>query len=380
MERKIYSEEHKIFKEAFIKFLEAEVIPHTKEWEEVGMVSREVWKKAGENGFLLPWVPEEYGGLGADYLYSVIMQEECARNRISGFALALHNDVVAPYIYSFGTEEQKKRWLPPAATGEKILAVAMTEPDAGSDLASMKTTAILDGDHYILNGSKMFITNGILSDTIVVAAKTNPKADPPYTGVSLFVVERGMEGFKRGKKIPKIGLKDQDTAELIFEDVKVPVENRLGEEGAGFYYLMQKLQQERLVVAVMAVSGAEGAFQLTKDYIMERKAFGRPIGKFQYIRFIMAELATEIEIGRVFVDRLIEEHIAGKDVVTEVSMAKWWTTEMLKKVTDWGVQFHGGYGYTTEYEISKAYLDARVQTIYAGTTEIMKEIIGRRIL
>ncbi len=380
MKRELFSQEHEIFRDAFRKFLEKEVIPHREEWEKQGMVSREVWKKAGEAGFLLPWIPEEYGGMGADFLYSVVIIEELAYAMESGFAIALHNDVVAPYIYYFGNEEQKKRWLPPAARGEKIFAVAMTEPDAGSDLQRIKTTAIRDGDYYILNGTKMFITNGLLADVVVVAAKTNPDADPPYTGVSLLVVERGMEGFKRGRKIPKMGMWAQDTAELIFEDVKVPVENLLGEEGAGFYYLMKELQQERLVVAIGAVAAAEKAFEITKQYLNERHAFGRPLKKFQYIRFKMAELATEIALGREFVDRLIREHMKGEDVVVETSMAKWWTTEMLKRVVDWGVQFHGGYGYTLEYPISKAFLDARVQTIYAGTTEIMKEIISRRIL
>lgn len=379
MKRRIFSEEHEIFRRAFRKFLEQEAIPHYEEWEKAGMVSREIWLKAGENGFLCPTAPEEYGGAGVDFLYSTVIMEECARSHNSGFAISLHNDVVAPYLISFGNEEQKKRWLPKCCTGEAVLAVAMTEPDAGSDLAAMRSTAIKDGDHYILNGSKTFITNGLLSDIVIVAAKTNPKADPPHSGMSLLVVERGMEGFERGKKIPKMGMHAQDTAELFFNDVKVPVENLLGSEGAGFVYLMQKLQQERLVVATIAQASAEAVLEICVKWCWDRKVFGKPLATFQNTRFKLAEMASEIEIGRAFVDRLIEEHVKGENVVTETCMAKFWVAEMLKRACDQGVQLHGGYGYSTEYQIAKAYLDARVQTIYAGTSEIMLEIVSRSL-
>ena len=379
MKRRIFSEEHEMFREAFRKFVEREVLPNKDKWEEAGMVDPEIYRKAGEAGFLCPWLPEEYGGVGADFLYSAIMIEEMARVQMSAFALSLHNDIVVPYIYSYGTEEQKRRWLPGCTTGEYITAVAMTEPNAGSDLASIRTTAIRDGDYYVLNGQKTFITNGLISNLLVVAAKTDPKADPPYRGISLFVVEGDTPGFIRGRKLEKIGMKGQDTAELFFEDCRVPASNLLGKEGAGFYYLMEKLQQERLVCAIGAQAAAEAIFDMTLQYCLEREQFGRPIGKFQVNRHKLVDMKTEIEIGRVFVDRLIVEHNAGEEIISETCMAKWWITEMLKRVADQCLQLHGGYGYMLEYPIAKAYLDVRVQTIYAGTTEIMKEIIGKRM-
>jgi len=377
MKRRIFDEDHEIFRDAFKKFLEREVVPHTDEWEEAGMVDPEIYRKAGDAGFLCPWLPEEYGGVGADFLYSAIEIEEMAKVQMSAFALSLHNDIVVPYIYSYGTDEQKKRWLPGCASGEYITAVAMTEPNAGSDLASLRTTAKKDGDGYVLNGQKTFITNGLISNLLVVAAKTDPKADPPYRGVSLFVVEGDTPGFVRGRKLEKIGMKGQDTAELFFEDCRIPASNLLGEEGAGFYYLMQKLQQERLVCAISAQAAAEALLEMTLEYCLEREQFGRPIGKFQVNRHKLVDMKTEIEIGRVFVDRLITEHDAGENIINETCMAKWWITEMLKRVADQCVQLHGGYGYMLEYPVAKAYLDVRVQTIYAGTTEIMKEIIGK---
>lgn len=379
MDRNIFEEEHNIFRDAVRKFLQKEVVPYHEQWEKDGICPREIYLKAGEQGFLCPWLPEEYGGSGVDFLYSTIINEECIFARNSGFMMGLHSDVVVPYIYSFGNEEQKKKWLPGCASGELISAVAMTEPGAGSDLASIKTTAVKDGDDYILNGQKTFISNGILCDVCVVAVKTDTKADPPHTGVSLIVVEAGTPGFEKGRKLEKIGMHAQDTAELYFEDCRVPQANLLGDEGMGFIYLMQKLQQERLVCSIAAQSGAEQVLEDAIKYTKERVLFGKPLSKFQNTRFKLAEMATEVEMGRAFVDRLIQEHVAGKNVVTETCMAKWWTTEMLKRACDESLQLHGGYGYMMEYNIAKDYLNARIQTIYAGTTEVMKEIIGRQM-
>jgi len=379
LSRPIFREEHELFRQQFRRFCEEEILPYHSRWEEEGIVPRELWLKAGSQGYLCPWLPEEYGGSGADFLYSVVIIEELARARANGFGASLHNDIAVPYIYRYGTEEQKRRWLPGCARGEIITAIAMTEPDAGSDLAGIRTTAIRKDGYYLLNGQKTFISNGILSDLVIVAAKTDPDADPPHAGISLLVVERGMPGFERGRRLPKMGLKAQDTAELFFHDVKVPRENLLGEEGKGFYYLMEQLQQERLVVAIGAVSGMELAMEEIVRYTRERKAFGRSISKFQHIAFQLAEMQTWTTIARVFVDRLIEEHMAGKEIVSEVSMAKWWTTEMLWEILDRGVQMHGGYGYILEYPIARQFLDARVQRIYAGTNEIMKLIIARRM-
>ncbi|MGB9736068.1 MAG: acyl-CoA dehydrogenase family protein [bacterium] len=379
MERQIFKEEHEIFRQGFRKFLERHVIPHQAEWKKNGIVSREVWKLAGKEGYLCPWVEEKYGGAGADFIYSVVIMEEMARIMESGFAINLHSDVVVPYIASFGNEEQKQRWLPGCVSGDIITAIAMTEPGTGSDLQGIKTTAIRDGDYYIINGQKTFISNGQLCDLVIVACKTNPKADPPYTGMSLIVVEDKTPGFEKGKKLEKIGMKAQDTSELYFSDCKVPVKNLLGAEGDGFIQLMQKLQQERLVSAIMAQAGAERALADTIEYAKTRVAFGRPISKFQNTRFKLVEMATEIELGRTFVDRLIMEHVKGEHIVKETSMAKWWVTEMLKRTVDQCLQIFGGYGYMLEYPIAQAYLDARVQTIFAGTTEIMKEIIGKQM-
>jgi len=305
--------------------------------------------------------------------------EELARARESGFALSLHSDIVVPYLAAFGNEEQKQRWLPRCVSGDKITAVAMTEPGAGSDLQAIKTTAVKDGSHYILNGQKTFISNGLLCDLVIVACKTDQKADPPYTGISLIVVEDGMPGFERGRKLDKIGMLSQDTAELAFTDCRVPAKNLLGEEGQGFVFLMQKLQQERLVCAIAAQAGAEFALEETINYCQTRTAFGKPIAKFQNTKFKLVEMATEIEVSRAFTDRLIIEHMNGANIIKETCMAKWWTTEMLKRVVDQCLQFFGGYGYMLEYPIAQAYLDVRVQTIFAGTTEIMKEIIGRQM-
>lgn len=359
--------------------MEREIKPYHKEWEKAGIVPRELWNKAGEQGYLCPWLPEEYGGLGVDFSYATIIIEELSYAAASGVAFNLHSDIIVPYIFHYGSDELKQRYLPGCANGEVVTAIAMTEPNTGSDLAAIQTTAELQGDHYVLNGQKTFISNGHLADLVIVAAKTDVNADPPHAGVSLLLVESSFSGFKRGKRLEKIGMKAQDTAELYFEDCHVPATHLLGHEGAGFYYLMQQLAQERLVVAIGAVAAAQGVLEMTLEYVRERKAFGKSISRFQNTRFTLAEVATEIELGQAFVDRVIEEHIAGEALPKEASMAKYWTTEMLKRNTDRCLQFFGGYGYMAEYPIAQAYLDARVQTIYAGTTEIMKEIISRNM-
>jgi acyl-CoA dehydrogenase len=379
MDRTIFREEHELFRTSFRRFVEREVKPHQERWMEAGMVDRDAWRKAGEGGFLCPWMEPAYGGAGGDFLHSVVVMEELARVYDAGFALPLHSDVVVPYIHAFGTEAQKQRWLPRCASGDLVTAIAMTEPGTGSDLAALATTAVRDGDHYVLNGAKTFISNGISCDLCIVAAKTDPDPANAHRGISLFVVEAGTPGFSKGKKLRKMGMMAQDTSELAFEDCRVPMENRLGEEGGGFMMLMQKLQQERLVVAIGAQSGAEQVLADTVAYCKERKAFGKPIGKFQNTQFKLAECATKVEVGRAFLDRLISEHVAGKYLVKECSMAKLWQTEMLGEVVDTCLQFFGGYGYMLEYPVTRAYMDARVQRIYAGTNEIMKVIIAKQM-
>lgn len=374
---KYYTQEHAIFRESVRRYFEKEVTPYVDEWEKNGVVPEETWRKFGEQGFLCPWLPEEYGGVEADFLYSLIAVEEAAPTYCSGFAFPLHSDIIVPYIYSFGNVEQKQRWLPGCVTGEYITAIAMTEPGTGSDLSAIRTTAVKDGDHYIINGQKTFISNGILSNLIIVAAQTNPKADPPYTGISLIVVEGDTPGFERGRNLEKIGLHSQDTAEMSFVDCKVPAENLLGKEGHGFYYLMEKLQQERIVSAMMSQVSAEEALRLTIEYTKSREAFGRPISRFQYIAFELAKMATDVELGRTFLDSLIIDHMEGKEIVKKASMAKYWIAEMLNHVVGKCVQYHGGYGYMEEYPIARIFRDARVQTIYAGTSEIMLLIISR---
>ncbi|EMI09250.1 acyl-CoA dehydrogenase family protein [Anoxybacillus salavatliensis] len=372
-------EEHHIFREAFRKFLQKEAYPFYADWEKQGIIPREFWRKMGENGFLCPWVDETYGGFGADFGYSVVINEELEKVGSSLVGIGLHNDIVVPYIASYGTEEQKKKWLPKCVSGEIVTAIAMTEPGAGSDLAGISTTAVKQGDDYIVNGQKTFITNGIHADLVIVVCKTNPSATPPHKGISLLVVERTTPGFTRGRKLEKVGLHAQDTAELFFSDAKVPAENLLGEEGKGFYYLMEKLQQERLIVAIAAQTAAEVMFDVTKRYVKDRTAFGKTISQFQTVQFRLAEMATEIALGRAFLDDVIEQHIAGKDVVANVSMAKWWITEMAKRVASEGMQLHGGYGYMEEYEIARRYRDIPVSAIYAGTNEVMKMIIAKHL-
>ncbi len=376
MKRNIFEDEHHMFRDAFRRFVEKEIVPCHDQWEKDGVVSREVWLKAGQNGFLGMNVPEEYGGGGVvDFRYNAIVTEELIKVGASGIGFGLHNDITIPYILHYGSAEQKARFLPKMVMGEIITAIAMTEPNTGSDLAGVRTTAIRQNGHYVVNGQKTFITNGILSDVVITVAKTNPEQS--HSGISLILIERGMAGFERGRNLEKIGLKAQDTAELYFNNVEVPAENLLGEEGQGFYYLMTELPQERLSIAVGALAACEAALEWTIQYCKERQAFGRPIGTFQNSRFKLAEMKTEIEIGRVFVDRCITELNAGNLSAEEAAMAKWWTTELQKRVVDQCLQLHGGYGYMLEYPIAKAYLDTRVQTIYGGTTEIMKEIIGR---
>ncbi|WP_209120975.1 acyl-CoA dehydrogenase family protein [Alkalihalobacillus sp. BA299] len=377
--RPFFTEEHALFQKSLRKFLQKEAEPYFEEWEKEGRVPREFWKKVGDNGFLCQWFDEEYGGLGVDFGFSAILAEEFERIGSGMTGFPTHCDVIAPYISSFGTEHQKKKYLPKFLTAEMISAVAMTEPGAGSDLSSMKTTAIKQDDHYILNGSKTFITNGTQADVFIVACKTDPQAVPVHKGVSLLIVEKNSPGFSVARKLDKVGLRSSDTAELFFDNVIVPAENLLGEEGKGFTYLMQKLQQERILTAITAQVAAEDMLQLTIDYIKEREAFGKKISKFQNTQFTIAEIATEIQLGRTFVDQLIMRHIAGEDIVTEVSMAKYWVTEMAKRTSGKCMQLHGGYGYMEEYKIARRYRDIPVYCIFAGANEIMKKIIAKNM-
>ena len=374
----MYLEEHAIFRTAFKKFLEREIVPHLEGWEKDGIVSRDAWRKMGASGFLCPWLPEEYGGSGADFLYSVIITEELSRAGAIGLFAPLHSDIIAPYLHRLGTEEQKKRWLPKCATGEVILAVAMSEPDTGSDLSRIATRADRDGDSYIVNGTKTFISNGINADLVIVACRTGRSAKASQ-GISLLCVERGSPGFQRGRKLDKMGMHSQDTAELIFEDCRITMGNRLGEENRGFYYLMEHLQQERLVCAIMAQAMAEAMLDMTIRYTRERKAFGKPVCSFQHNAFKIVEMATEIELGRAFLDRLIKRHMQGDSVVTEVSMAKAWIPEMANRVAYQCQQLHGGYGYMEEYPICRFYRDVRPISIFGGTTEIMKLIVAKNL-
>jgi acyl-CoA dehydrogenase len=379
MERKLFAEEHELFRDSVRRFVQREVVPAQARWNEAGMVDRDAWRRAGAEGLLCPWLGEEHGGPGGDFLHSVVVMEELARVYESGFALPLHSDIVVPYIASFGTKEQKSRWLPGCASGDLVTAIAMTEPGTGSDLAAISTTALRDGDDYVINGAKTFISNAYLCDLCIVAAKTDPEHGDPHKAISLIVIEAERPGFIRGKKLEKMGMASQDTAELFFEDCRVPVENRLGPEGAGFLMLMQKLQQERLVVAISAQALAEQVLTDTIAYTRERHAFGRPISKFQNTQFKLVECATQVEVGRAFLDRLVAEHVNGKPLVKECSMAKLWQTEMVGQVADTCLQMFGGYGYRLEYPVTRAFMDARVQRIYAGTNEIMKVSIAKQL-
>jgi alkylation response protein AidB-like acyl-CoA dehydrogenase len=378
MDRTGFEDEHEMFREAFRTFVEREMVPHREKWEQEGIVDRDIFAKAGAAGFLAMSVPEQYGGAGVeDFRYNLIIAEEICRADVypAGLGMTLHSDVCLPYFLDYCNDEQKSRWLPGIASGELITAVAMTEPGIGSDLASMTTNAVRDGDTYILNGSKTFITNGILSDLVIVACKTDPTQR--HTGMSLMVVEAGMEGFERGRNLDKLGMHSQDTAELFFNDVRVPVANRIGDEGQGFTLLVKNLPQERLSIAMAGVAHARAILTWTVEYCNERTAFGQKIGSFQNSRFKLAEMETEITLGETFIDRSVTALNEGTLTAEEAAMAKWWCTELQKRVADQCVQLHGGYGYMTEYPIGRAYADARVTRIYGGTTEIMKEIIGR---
>ncbi|TWE04845.1 acyl-CoA dehydrogenase [Neobacillus bataviensis] len=379
MKHPYLNEDHEIFRQSLRKFLEKEAYPFYEQWEENRMIPRLFWKKMGKQGFLCPDIDEKYGGSEVDWGFAVVINEELERVGSGLVGIGLHNDIVIPYITSYGTDEQKQRWLPKCVTGDIITAIAMTEPGTGSDLANIKTTAKLDGDYYIVNGQKTFITNGIQSDLIVVAVKTDTQAVPKHKGVSLLVIERDTQGFSRGRKLNKVGLHSQDTAELIFEDCRVPKNNLLGEEGKGFLYLMEKLQQERLLVAIGAQTASEVMLKTTIDYVKSREAFGKPVSQFQNTQFKIVEMATEIEMGRAFLDQLIAEHIEGKNVVTKVSMAKWKLTDIAKRVASECMQLHGGYGYMEEYEIARRFRDIQVSSIYAGTNEIMKTIIAKNL-
>jgi alkylation response protein AidB-like acyl-CoA dehydrogenase len=374
----LFTSEHEDFRKTARTFYEREVVPHHDQWEQDGIVPRDLWLKAGEAGLLCFDVAEEYGGPGVeDFRYNVILSEEQTRANASGPGFSVHTDIIVPYLSSLGTDEQKQRWLPGTVTGEIITAIAMTEPGAGSDLQGIRTTAVDKGDHYLLNGSKTFISNGINADLVIVVARTDPEAG--HKGISLLVVERGMEGFERGRNLDKIGLHAQDTAELSFTDVAVPKENLLGTEGEGFIYLMMNLPQERLIIAAQALAAAEAIVEMCIDYAKTREAFGKPIGKFQHNRFLIAEMATEVRVTRAFLDECLRKHLDGNLTAVDASMAKWWATELQNKLVNQGVQLHGGYGYMMEFPIAKAYLDSRISTIYGGTTEIQKEIIGRSL-
>ncbi|MGB8859215.1 MAG: acyl-CoA dehydrogenase family protein [Ilumatobacteraceae bacterium] len=378
--RTLYADEHEQFRSVFRSWLDKEVVPHHEQYERDGITPRELWLAAGSHGFLGLTVPEQFGGGGTDdYRFAAVMQEEVSYTGVIGSAngFTLHNDIVLPYFLGLGNDEQKSRWLPGMVTGACITAIAMTEPNTGSDLANIRTTAVRHGDTYVVNGSKTFITNGINSDAVIVAVKTD--TDAKHRGISLVVLERGMQGFERGRNLDKLGMHAQDTAELFFTDVEVPVANLLGEEGKGFYYLMLNLAQERLGMAVGALAVCQAALDQTLAYTKERKAFGQPVGQFQHNKFLLAELSTEVQIGQVYVDRCIELHCAGGLSAEQAAAAKFWTTELQNKVVDRCLQLHGGYGYMLEYPIARAWADSRIQTIYGGTSEIMREIVGRAI-
>lgn len=379
MRRDIFTQEHHLFREQFRRFALREIEPRIAEWNARGMSDRETWRRMGSAGFLGAAAPTEYGGGGGDFLYDAVVMEEMAYLRAHALMMSLHSDIVMPYIVSYGSEEQKSRYLPGAIAGEILLGIAMTEPGTGSDLANVQTRAIRKGDHYVLNGAKTFISNGQIGDLFVVVAKTDPDARPAHRGISLLLVEATAPGFVRGRKLEKLGLCGQDTSELAFQDCIVPAANLLGKEGEGFRMLMEKLQQERLCIAVSSIASCRRALDDTVAYVKQRCAFGQPIAAFQNTQFKLAELATEVEIGQAFVDKLLVAHVAGDEIVKEVSMAKWWTTDLQKRLTSECVQLHGGYGFMKEYPIATDYADAAVQSIYAGTNEIMKVIIARRM-
>jgi acyl-CoA dehydrogenase len=379
IDRTLFTPDHEAFRDAFRRFVDKEVAPFHEAWEEQGYVDRALWRKAGDNGYLCPTMPEEYGGSGVDKLYSVIQMEELARGGFTGVGFGLHNEIVAPYVLHYGTEDQKRRFLPKLASGEMVGAIAMSEPAAGSDLQGIRSTALRQPDgSYLLNGSKTFITNGWHADLVIVVAKTDPAAGAK--GTSLLLVERGMPGFETGKRLKKLGLKAQDTSELFFANVRVPAENLLGgaaQENRGFICLMEQLPWERIQIAVTAVAAAQAAIDWTVAYVKDRRVFGQPVAAFQNTRYKLAELQTEVQVARVFVDKCLELVLQDKLDTATASMAKYWTSDLQCKVMDECVQLHGGYGFMWEYPITRAYADARVQRIYGGTNEIMKEVITR---
>ena len=378
IDRQLYSPDHTAFADAFERFMDKEIAPFHDAWEEQGYVDREVWRKAGDNGFLCMTMPDEYGGSGADRLYSVAQMEALARRGFSGIGFGLHSEIVAPYILHYGTEAQKHTYLPLLASGEMVGAIAMSEPAAGSDLQGVKTTAIRQADgSYLLNGSKTFITNGWHADLVIVVAKTDPAAGAK--GTSLLLVERGMPGFEKGKRLKKVGMKAQDTSELFFDNVRVPADNLLGGQGRGFVCLMEQLPWERLQIAIGAVASAQAAIDWTVQYVKDRKVFGQPVASYQNTRYTLAELQTEVQVARVFVDKCSELVLKDQLDTATASMAKYWCSDLQCKVIDECVQLHGGYGYMWEYPIARAWADARVQRIYGGTNEIMKEVISRQM-
>jgi acyl-CoA dehydrogenase len=379
MRRTLFSEEHDLFRDQFRRFVKKEVEPKVAGWNEAGYCDHDTWRRMGEEGYLGVNAPEEYGGSAGGFLYSTIVIEELAWVRAHPLLTLLHSDIVMPYLVRHGSDEQKRRYLPATIRGEKVLGICMTEPGGGSDLAALRTTARRDGDDWVLNGSKIFITLGWSGDLYVVAARSDPAAARPHAGISLFLVEASTPGFKKARRLEKLGLKGQDTGEIFFEDCRVPAANLLGAQGQGFKMMMEGLQQERLVVAVSAVAMCRRALHDTTEYVKQRTAFGQPIAAFQNTQFKIAEMATEIELAQAFVDRITEAHVAGEDVVMEVSMAKWWTTELHKRLTSQCLQLWGGYGFMLETPIASDYADAAVSTIGGGTSEIMKVIISRRL-
>jgi acyl-CoA dehydrogenase len=379
MRRDLFTEEHEQFRQQFRRFAQREIEPKVEEWNRRGMSDRETWRRMGEEGFLGAAVPLQYGGGGGDFLHDAIIMEEMAYLRAHALMMSLHSDIVLPYILTYGSEEQRRKYVPGCVRGEILLGIAMTEPGTGSDLASVQTRAQRRGDDFVINGAKTFISNGQIGDLFIVVARTDPDARPPHRGISLVLVEADAPGFVRGRKLDKLGLCGQDTSELAFEDCIVPAENLLGQEGQGFRMLMEKLQQERLTIAVASVASCRRALDDTVAYVKQRHAFGQPIAAFQNTQFKLAELATEVEVGQAFVDRLLAAHVRGDEIVKEVSMAKWWTTDLQKRLTSECVQLHGGYGFMKEYPIAMDYADAAVQSIYAGTNEIMKVIIARKM-
>ncbi len=373
-----YTEGHRIFRQSFRKFLEKEIIPHIEAWEEEGIVPRDVWRKMGKEGFLCSGIPECYGGPGADFLHAVIIIEELAYCNFSGMGVRLHSDVVTPYILDYATEEQKRKYLPRCVSGEIITAIGMSEPNTGSDLAAIRTTAVEQGNEFVINGQKTFISNGINCDLIVLAAR-DPAETDPHRAIDLYLVEGWTPGFEKGRKLKKVGWHAQDTAELFFSDCRIPRENRLGEKGTGFKKMMSHLQPERLVIAIWAVAAAEFMLKETISYIKNREVFGKPVARYQHTQFEIAEMATDIKLGRTHVEKLIVDHMRGENIVTDVSMAKYWTTEMAYRTADRCMQLFGGYGYCEEYPIARAWRDIRVNRILGGTNEIMKVVIAKNL-